>query len=241
MVKTANRMVFIYVISFYYSFLFCSASDAITIDRPLSDGELLVSKESKFSLGFSTPGKSSSRYVGIWYHNLPKQTVVWVAKRDNPISDTSGVLSLSPSGNLVLHHSSTKNIPIWSTNVSFTVPNTTVMAQLSDTGNLVLIQNDSKVVLWQSFDHPTDTSLPHAKLGFNKKTGQNWFLQSWKTEDADPATGSYSARFNTFGKAQLFLYKENAPLWENDNEIEITYNAVDNTSIFMTVAVPSGF
>ncbi|KAI9123961.1 hypothetical protein K1719_005261 [Acacia pycnantha] len=196
--------------------LLCSpldlASDAITVGKPISDGELLISEGKKFVLGFFSPGKSSSRYVGIWYYNLPKQTVVWIANRDNPINDTSGVLSLITDGNLILHHNNS-NFPIWSTNVSVTVSSTRVMAQLSDVGNLVLIQNNSKAMFWQSFDHPTDTFLPYAKLGFNKRTGQNWFFQSWRTDD-DPATvGSFSTRFNSSGKAQLFLYKQNVPVW----------------------------
>ncbi|KAI9123748.1 hypothetical protein K1719_005048 [Acacia pycnantha] len=209
--KLVNNIVLICLISFSYYYLFCAASDAIIVGKPISDGEHLISKGKKFVLGFFSPSKSSSRYVGIWYYNLSNQTVVWIANRDNPINDTSGVLSLITDGNLILHRNNS-NFPIWSTNVSVTVSSTTVMAQLSDVGNLVLIQNNSKAMFWQSFDHPTDTFLPYAKLGFNKRTGQNWFFQSWRTED-DPATGSLSIRFNSSGKAQLFLYKQNVPVW----------------------------
>ncbi|RHN62550.1 putative non-specific serine/threonine protein kinase [Medicago truncatula] len=76
------------------TFSFCScSSDTISIHKPLRDGELLVSKSKTFALGFFTPGKSTSRYVGIWYYNLPIQTVVWVANRNSPINNTSGILS----------------------------------------------------------------------------------------------------------------------------------------------------
>ncbi|CAK8577843.1 unnamed protein product [Lathyrus sativus] len=91
---------------------FCScSSDTISTGKPIRDGELLVSKSKTFALGFFTPGKSTSRYVGIWYYNLPIQTVVWIANRDTPINDTSGILSINPSGNLVLHHN-LSTIPI---------------------------------------------------------------------------------------------------------------------------------
>ncbi|XP_028791137.1 G-type lectin S-receptor-like serine/threonine-protein kinase RKS1 isoform X2 [Neltuma alba] len=272
--KIAMRLIFIYIILFFnYCFLFCAASssDAITIGKPISDnGELLISKGGKFALGFFSPGKSTFRFVGIWYYNLPKQTFVWVANRDKPINDSSGVLFLNPNnGNLVLRQNST-NLPIWSSNVSVPVPSNTVMAQLTDLGNLVLIQNnDSKNALWQSFDHLTDTLLPYAKLGFNKRTGQNWLLQSWKTQD-DPGTGSISLRFNTSGKDQVFLYNKKVPLWrggffngeilvglpsmrremsyafnltitDDDNSAGFTYHAVDPTAIFRISVVPTGY
>ncbi|XP_028791118.1 G-type lectin S-receptor-like serine/threonine-protein kinase At1g11410 [Neltuma alba] len=268
------RLIFICIILFFnYCFLFCAAfsSDAITIGKPFSDnGELVISKGRKFALGFFSPGKSAFRFVGIWYYNLPKQTVVWVANRDNPINDSSGVLFLNPNnGNLVLRQNST-NLPIWSSNVSVPVPSNTVMAQLTDLGNLVLIQNnDSKNVLWQSFDHLTDTLLPYAKLGFNKRTGQNWLLQSWKTED-DPGTGNISFRSNTSGKDQVFLYHKKVPLWrggffngeifvglpsmkrelsyalnltitDDDNSAGLTYHAVDPTAIFRVGVVSTGY
>ncbi|XVF86604.1 hypothetical protein PTKIN_Ptkin18bG0055700 [Pterospermum kingtungense] len=64
-------------------------------------------------------------------------------------------------------------------------------AILEDSGNFVLHQLNSdgsiKQVLWQSFDHPTDTLLPGMKLGINSKTGLNWSLTSWRS-DMSPAT-----------------------------------------------------
>ncbi|KAK7362982.1 hypothetical protein VNO77_05107 [Canavalia gladiata] len=193
-------------------FSFCTCSDTISADKAIRDGELLVSKDKTFALGFFSPGKSTSRYVGIWYNNLSEKTVVWVANRDNPINDTSGVLSINSHGNLVIHHNYT-TFPVWSTNVSLSQSNTTnVIAQLSDIANLVLILNHTKAVIWQSFDHPTDTLLPYLKIGFDKRTNQSWFLQSSKTDD-DPGTGSYTFKFSTTGKPQLFLYNQNLPVY----------------------------
>ncbi|KAI9105206.1 hypothetical protein K1719_022735 [Acacia pycnantha] len=266
--KIAIRLIFIYITLFYYCFLFCSASDTITIGKPISDGELLISKGRKFALGFFTPGKSNYRYVGIWYYDLQEQTVVWVGNRDDPVNDNSGVLSVRPDGNLVLHANSS-NFPIWSTNVSVTARSTRVMAQLTDLGNLVLSQNDSKNVIWQSFDHPTDTLLPYANLGVNKRTGQSWFLQSWKTDD-DPGAGNFSIKFNASGKSQLFMYSKYAPWWragsfngeilvgdpfmrratptdcgfnftDDDNEVGIAFHAYDKNIFSRVVVLQSGF
>ncbi|KAI9105186.1 hypothetical protein K1719_022715 [Acacia pycnantha] len=267
--KKANGAVILSVMLNHCFFLFCAASDTITINKPIRDGDFLISKENLFALGFFSPGKSSNnRFVGIWYNNLQQKTNVWVANRDNPVTDNSGVLSISSDGNLVLH-GNYSNKPIWSTNAFVTVPNTTVMAQLTDLGNLVLSQNDSKTVIWQSFDHPTDTFLPYENLGVNKRTGQSWILQAWKAEE-DPGTGNFSIKFNTSGKSQLFMYNNYAPWWragsyngemlvgipfmkrakatyfkitvtDDDNEVGVVFHPYDKRIVLRVVAVPSGF
>ncbi|KAK9936196.1 hypothetical protein M0R45_013049 [Rubus argutus] len=45
-------------------FYCCIASDAITPNQPIRDGDVLVSTQKKFALGFFSPGNSSKRYVG---------------------------------------------------------------------------------------------------------------------------------------------------------------------------------
>ena len=57
--------------------------------------------------------------------------------------------------------------------------NNNIFATLLDTGNFVVKDIQKKTVLWQSFDHPTDSLLPGMKLGVNHKTGQNCSLISW--------------------------------------------------------------
>ncbi|RVW13886.1 G-type lectin S-receptor-like serine/threonine-protein kinase RKS1 [Vitis vinifera] len=176
----------------------CS-TDTITPNQPFRDGDLLVSKQSRFALGFFSPRNSTLRYIGVWYNTIREQTVVWVLNRDDPINDTSGVLSINTSGNLLLHRGNTH---VWSTNVSISSVNPTV-AQLLDTGNLVLIHNGDKRVVWQGFDYPTDSWLPYMKLGLNRRTGFNRFLTSWKSP-TDPGTGKYSLGFNVSGSPQIF-------------------------------------
>ncbi len=115
---------------------FSYAADSITQSQSLSEGMTLVSKDGSFVLGFFTPGKSTNRYLGIWYNNNPvDQTVVWVANRLNPINDSSGVLMVNSSGSLVLL-SQNSNTVAWSTNSTKQALNPIV--QLLDSGNLVV-------------------------------------------------------------------------------------------------------
>ncbi|KAE8725703.1 G-type lectin S-receptor-like serine/threonine-protein kinase [Hibiscus syriacus] len=79
----------------------------------LADGETLVSPGNIFELGFFSPSNISNvkRYVGIWYISSPK-VVVWVANRENPVPDKTGVLSAA-DGKLKL--SDGKGKLYWST------------------------------------------------------------------------------------------------------------------------------
>ncbi|XVE67272.1 hypothetical protein DITRI_Ditri08aG0147300 [Diplodiscus trichospermus] len=156
------------------------------------------------------PGSSKNRYVGIWYYQILEKTVVWVANRENPINDTSGILSIDSRGNLVLFQRN-QTLSVWSTNLSITRTRNSI-AQLLDSGNLVLLQNDTRTVLWQSFDYPTNVLLPSMKFGLSFRTGLNRVLTSWKSPD-DPGIGNYSLRINPSGFPQFYLYKGSSPWW----------------------------
>ncbi|KAA3489068.1 G-type lectin S-receptor-like serine/threonine-protein kinase [Gossypium australe] len=161
-----------------------------------------------FVLGFFSPANSRYRYVGIWHYQVSIQTVVWVANRENPINETSGTLSISSPGNLVLYHKN-YTIPLWSTNSTLTHSNNST-ARLLDTGNLVLVQND--ITYWQSFDYPTNTMLPFMKIGLNLTTGVDRFLTPWKSPN-DPGIGNFTYKLDSTGFPQLFLHKGLAKFW----------------------------
>ena len=118
----------------------------LTISKPIKDGQVLVSKGETFAFGFSSPGVSTNRYA--------EDKPMWVANRDNPINDNSGVLSIDVHGNLVLHVKD-RNQPIWSKNITSRSSNNSTVAQLLNSGNLQLVLNETGEVLWQSFDYPT--------------------------------------------------------------------------------------
>ncbi|KAI3743286.1 hypothetical protein L1987_60992 [Smallanthus sonchifolius] len=203
-----ERGILVSMLIFFLIFQFCTCIDTITLSRPLKDGDILVSKGETFALGFFSPGNSSNRYVGIWYNKVSEQTVVWVANRDSPITNSSGILSVDETGNLVLHEKD-QSFVFWSTNVSG-VANDVFSAQLLDLGNLVLFQGE--VYSWQSFDHPSNTLVSGMKFGLDRKTGLNRVFTSWKSS-VNPGVGVYSLKMEFVGSTQSFLYKGMKKIW----------------------------
>jgi hypothetical protein len=192
-----------------YSFLFSLfrisiTQDTLTPSQSIRDGGTLVSAGRSFQLGFFSPGNSRTQYLGIWY-TISSETVVWVANRDAPLNDHSGVLKVTDYGVLVLLNST--NGTVWSSNTSTTPQNP--VAQLLDIGNLVVKDrndDDLEKFLWQSFDYPCDTLLPEMKLRWNLVTGVERFLSSWKSRD-DPAQGALSFQIDPRGYPQLVAIK----------------------------------
>ncbi|KDO74334.1 hypothetical protein CISIN_1g003832mg [Citrus sinensis] len=178
-----------------------AANDNITPSQSIRDGETLVSVNGTFELGFFSPGTSAKRYLGIWYKRVSPRTVAWVANRETPLTDQSGLLNVTSKGIVLLDG---RDRIFWSSNTSITMKNPVV--QLMDSGNLVLTDGNYNSLLWQSFDHPCDTLLPGMKLGRNFKTGMDRHLSSWKSIN-DPAPGEFSLWIDTHGFPQLVLRK----------------------------------
>ncbi|KAL4654747.1 hypothetical protein ACB092_01G402400 [Castanea dentata] len=181
----------------YIIFLFPKVSftlDSITTSQFISEENTLVSPDGTFELGFFTSGSSNNHYLGIWYKNIPDKTIVWVANRLNPISDSSGVLMINNSTCSVVVMSQNNSVVVWSTKAQNQAKNPVL--KLLDTGNLVLTVTDekdenSRITLWESFDNPTDTFLPGMKLGWDLKKGVNWSFTAWKKPD-DPSPGDFT-------------------------------------------------
>ncbi|XP_057750328.1 G-type lectin S-receptor-like serine/threonine-protein kinase At2g19130 [Arachis stenosperma] len=187
---------------------------SITANQSLSGDQTLVSKDEKFELGFFKPGNSSNYYIGMWYKKrVPERTIVWVANRDNPVSDKNSAKLTISKGNLVLLDQSQNQV--WSTNLNS--PNLdSIVAVLLDNGNLILSDRPNPSEsnsLWQSFDHPTDTFLPGAKLKLDKKTGKPQYLTSWKNTQ-DPGTGLFSLELDPKeSNAYLILWNKTEEYW----------------------------
>ncbi|XP_015075181.1 G-type lectin S-receptor-like serine/threonine-protein kinase At4g27290 [Solanum pennellii] len=195
--------VFLFVLSFF-SLINLSKSNNFTSQNSsiigntiggnkwISIASTIVSSSGNFEMGFFTPGNNSNYYIGIWYKKISKQTIIWVANRETPISiyEMDFAQFKVDNGNLVLTNG-TRHI-IWSTNINYTTNfnNSQVVATLYDDGNLIL-SNNSTNYLWTSFDHPSHTFMPGSKFGYNKRTRLKQVLTSWKNAN-DPSPGPFT-------------------------------------------------
>ncbi|XP_048138036.1 G-type lectin S-receptor-like serine/threonine-protein kinase At2g19130 [Rhodamnia argentea] len=180
------------------------STNTIFPSESLSGNRTLISREGTFEMGFFSPGNTGNYYIGIWYKGLPQKTVAWVANRNRSVSDPfSSELKLLQDGNLVILDSSKRQI--WSTGSTSLLHNST-SGVLLDSGNFVLrMKSDVSSVVWQSFDHPTDTWMPGAKFVYSSRTSERTVLVAWRDLD-DPAPGIYSAVPGTEGTIELVLF-----------------------------------
>ncbi|KAI3694466.1 hypothetical protein L1987_77431 [Smallanthus sonchifolius] len=229
------------LVSIHIHKIYTSEIDIISDVQFLTEEDTLVSPGGAFVLGFFKPGSSENRYIGIWYKKISDKTVVWVANRNLPLTGaSSGVLKIVRPGNLVLLNNITNGI-MWSSN---TTSSGSATAKLDDFGNLIMTDGDQEKILWQSFDYPTDTTLPGMKFGKDLLTGREWKLASWKSSE-DPAPGEYTFSIDTHGYPQNILkqgvdIKFRAGPWNglrfsgasgfNQNMI-YTYNMVINETV----------
>ncbi|XP_037481880.1 G-type lectin S-receptor-like serine/threonine-protein kinase At1g11300 [Triticum dicoccoides] len=243
------------------------SDDRLVPGKPLSPGSTIISDGGAFALGFFSPNNSTSTlaklYLGIWYNDIPELTVVWVANRETPVinnSSSSPVLSLTNTSNLVLSKGDGSGRVLWTTANKAAAPgSSTPVAVLLNTGNLV-IRSSNGTMLWQSFDHNTDTFLPGMKLGlkYNTRDGGERFV-SWKGP-GDPSPGRFSYGVDPITFLQMFLWDGKRPVlrsapWTGylvmtdgryqqanaNTEIVIYLAVVDNNKeIYVTYSVSDG-
>ncbi|KAK4382862.1 G-type lectin S-receptor-like serine/threonine-protein kinase [Sesamum angolense] len=110
-------------------------------------------------------------------------------------TNSTPVLAIDSTGKLIIKHGGGESIELYAGESNKNVSACTLL----DTGNFVargVSPNGSAgEVLWQSFDHPTDTLLPGMKLGVNHRTGRNWALSSWFGE-SNPAPGAFTLEWD---------------------------------------------
>ncbi|KAL3754556.1 hypothetical protein ACJRO7_001751 [Eucalyptus globulus] len=238
----------------------CLGTDKLDANRSISGNQTLTSSGGNFTLGFFSPGNSTYSYIGIWYNKnkISVQTVVWVANRDNPVTDRHSTGLKVSGGNLVIVNNS--EVPVWSTDLTpSSSGSSSMVAVLEDDGNFALkAAPNSSVTLWQSFDHPTHTWLPGAKLGIDKRKNTSQHLTSWKNAE-DPSTGLFSLHLHSSSDGEYYTWWNGSKhywtsgTWDNQTKIfslvpEMTANYIyefkyvdnENESYF-TYSVKSSF
>ncbi|XP_029125583.1 G-type lectin S-receptor-like serine/threonine-protein kinase At1g11300 [Cajanus cajan] len=198
----------IFFLKFSTFYLGLSAvNDTITSTRFIRDADTISSNNGDFKLGFFSPEKSTLRYVAIWYLN--ESYTIWVANRDQPLNDSSGVFKIHKDGNLVVVNG--QNSVIWSTNVSISGNNTA--AQLDDSGKLTLLDDRSGTPIWDSFTHPADVAVPSMKISANRVTGKKIAYVSWKSS-SDPSSGYFTGSLERLEAPEVFFwYNKTKPYW----------------------------
>ncbi|KAA8526368.1 hypothetical protein F0562_008429 [Nyssa sinensis] len=203
--RTNKQWFFLFDLLLFFVFFKLHLSigaDTITSGQSLSANQTISSEGGVFELGFFTPGNSQNYYIGIWYKGFPNKTVVWVANRNQPISDpSSDELKLLQNGNLVLLNQF--KTQIWSTNSTSNIANSTI-AMLLDNGNLVIRHLSN--VIWQSFDYPTDTWLPGGKVGHKQ------IVTSWRSSE-NPATSIFSFEVEPNGTSHILVWNRSKLYW----------------------------
>jgi hypothetical protein len=221
----------------------CNSDDRLVRGKPLLPGTTVISDGGDFAFGFFAPSNSTPEklYLGIWYNNIPRLTVVWVANRETPaMSSSAPSLVLTNNSNLIL--SDVNGRVLWTTNTttagSSPRSNTTgSVVVLMNSGNLML-RSPSGMMLWQSFDHPTDTLLPGMKIWRNHRTHEGNNLVSWKDTE-DPSMGTFSFVGETDPFIQGFIQNGSVPEWRSSVWTGVTVSSQyfqGNTSIVVYMA-----
>ncbi|KAK2411650.1 G-type lectin S-receptor serine/threonine-protein kinase LECRK3 [Trifolium repens] len=114
-----------------------------------------------FAFGFYQPGNNNNNnfVVGIWLVGKINNTVVWTANRDDPPVTSTAKLQFTMNGTIILTDQQGQEKLIVNANTKAS------SASMLDYGNFVLYgDNNSSNIIWQSFDHPTDTLLGSQSL-----------------------------------------------------------------------------
>lgn len=190
-------------------------ADTLTKGGNITGDETLISANGTFTMGFFSFGASNNKryYLGIWFSVSPHDAICWVANSERPLSDKTGTLVLSDTGSLLLRDGSGQ--VAWSSN-STIASSSSVEAQLLETGNLVVRDQGSgdDVLLWQSFDHPSNTLLSGMKVGKDLWNGAEWYLTSWRSPE-DPSPGAYRRKLDTSGLPDFLLLQGNDTIYRS--------------------------
>ncbi|CAO2838482.1 unnamed protein product [Amaranthus hypochondriacus] len=167
-------------------------SGNITVGKSLTaniNGSSWLSPSGDFAFGFYKLPNSNNRFLlAIWYARIPN-TVVWYANAGIPVPEGSS-LKLTPTDGLTL--SDPKGTNLWSTRNELTDTSVVSYGFMNDTGNLALIRSDGSLV-WQSFNHPTDTLLPGQSLGLGGVVNS-------RISETNYTSGRFQVRLTTNGK-----------------------------------------
>ncbi|XP_058089556.1 G-type lectin S-receptor-like serine/threonine-protein kinase At5g35370 [Magnolia sinica] len=187
-----------------------------------SAGAFLASPNGTFQASISSPSsRKSSFYLSIIH--VGSNTTVWSANSDSPISST-GPLNLTANGITLYHNNGSLT---WSTPP---LRSAVTALKLLENGNLVLLDRYD-AVLWQSFDHPTDTIL----TGQSLRVGT---MLASAISDSNLSTGDY--RFFITNNDAVFRWKDQH-YWSlstdsqafKDSNADVSYMGINGSGLYL--------
>nr|KYP44752.1 Cysteine-rich receptor-like protein kinase 10 [Cajanus cajan] len=202
--------------------------DTLLQGHHLTKSDRLISSSGWSTLSFFQCDGSEGFYLGVRPSSDDSCfAYFWVANRDMPIHDPS-FLTIDQHGNLkIISNVANSTFMLYNSSESYN-NSSTISAILQDNGNLMLREMNQdgslKRLLWQSFDHPTDTFIPGMKLGFDRRTGQNWSITSWRSYKT-PLSGSFTLGVDPKTKELVMWWRGNivwsSGQWSNGSFVNL--------------------
>ncbi|XP_075672243.1 G-type lectin S-receptor-like serine/threonine-protein kinase LECRK1 [Castanea sativa] len=160
--------------------------------------------------------------IGIWLVNQTEKTIIWTANRDDPPVTSNATLNFTIDGKLLLRTEQGRELSIIDVNQD---DRPATSAAMLDSGNFVLYKNHSNIIIWDSFNFPTDTIIG----GQNISEG-NSFVSSVSL--SDHSRGSYTLLMQTDGNLVAIpinsSHNPNDAYWASDTSGE------DNVQLTLT-------
>ncbi|RVW25579.1 G-type lectin S-receptor-like serine/threonine-protein kinase [Vitis vinifera] len=210
------------------------AVDTIALNQVVRDGEILTSAGGSFELGFFSPDDSNRRYLGIWYKKVSTMTVVWVANREIPLNDSSGVLKVTDQGTLAILNDGNDDNPenfLWQ---SFDYPCNTLLPGMK-LGRNTVTGLDRYLSAWKSVDDPS-------KGNFTYRLDPSGYPQlilrkgSAVTFRSGPWNGLRFSGFPELGSNPVYTYE----FVFNEKEMYFRYELVNSSVVSRLVLNPDG-
>ncbi|KAJ9704011.1 hypothetical protein PVL29_005341 [Vitis rotundifolia] len=168
---------------------FCVAAAAQQRGSNISRGSSLTPTSNSFWLSpnrlyaFGFYKQGDGYYLGIFLNGIPQKTVVWTANRDDSPVPSTAALHFTSEGRLRLQTQGQQKEIANSASAS--------SASMLNSGNFVLYNSDGDIV-WQSFDHPTDTLLPGQRLSAGTELSSSM-------SETNPSTGLFRLKMQNDG------------------------------------------
>ncbi|KAI7740089.1 hypothetical protein M8C21_026366 [Ambrosia artemisiifolia] len=112
---------------------------------------------------------------------------------------------------------------------------TNLTATLQDTGDFQLKNETDNRIIWRSFDYPTNVLLPGMKLGSDIKTGRNWNLTSWLSDEV-PDYGAFSMSWISVGEnsQRLLVQQRGRPYWTSGDLKDQTFEFMNVNGLLLS-------